>query len=412
MAFNCYSSDPTKLFLNPDESDLLESIDNFSYPLNRFSNLAQLHGTLTVELSEDEPTRAQIYELSEEERASLLEEIKDLEERLEKEQNEIKREALSGELKKLGRLKDILEGAVKTPDGKYEMTISVELLGLYIPKAKKVILYIRAIRKRKSPHILLGEVYVHEMMHAYLDYFTVKEYFDKIEEPIAEYGMLKFFEKYDKKILADAKRRVRKKQNSLGIAHYGFGYCIFMNHNGIDFLDLYYNAKSILTSSGENMSNYLGFWKSPKYPEDDFMCLVMLYLALNSSFDIFDAFTKLLRTRKVPTVPSKTGKDYSKFTINGFGPYAKTETSLLAVCKYISENPTFDAYQIVDAWSGLPSFVNVTTYTSVCDCKKRDRRVLLPNGEAIYVSNQFSIVRILELIATTNDNPSLGVTIV
>ena len=383
MAFN-YSipvgSDPTKLFLYSDESEFLNKIDNFSYPLNGFGNLAQLHNTITVELSDDEPKRKQIYRLSEEERASLLKEIdaemKLLKEMLEKEQDGKKREILLGELEKLSRLKKILEGAVRTPDGEYEIIANVVLLGLYVPKEKKVILYINAIRKRKSPY-LLGEVYVHEMMHAYLDHCAVKEYFDKIEEPIAEYGMLKFFDSYNKKILADAKRRVRNKQDSLGLAHYGFGYCIFMKHNGVDFLDLYYKAKPTLTSSGNNMSNYLEFWKWPGYPQDDFMCLVMLYLALNFSVDIFTAFTLLLRTRMVPTAPSKTGKDYSKYTINGSGPYAKSEAALLAVCKYISDNPTFGAVKIVDEWRRLHNFVSDKMYTSVIDHRKRDRRVSL-----------------------------------
>ena len=387
--------------MTPQEEGFLEKIDRHPYPLNGFSDLDQLHNTITVVLSDQEPTWERSYEISEKERKSRLEEleikIKQLREQTQKLRDEKELSRIIAEINYLAGIHNSLQGARRLPNGNYRITKFTEILGEYVSKDKEVILYINVIRKSKSPY-LLGEVYVHEMMHAYLDHCTVKEYFDKIEEPTAEYGMLEFFRNFDKKVLRDAKKHVRNKQKCHGTAHYGFGYCMFMRNNGVDFLDLYYKAKPTLVSSGLNANNYLEFWKWIDYPEDEFMCLVMLYLTLQSSTDIFTAFTKLLPTRTIPTSPSKNGNDYSKYAVNGYGPYAKTESALLAVCLYISNNPTKKALDVVDDWCVIPNLVNSRKHISLIDPIKRDRKLPLPNGESVYVSNQSSLDRINDIM--------------
>ena len=331
----------------------------------------------------------------------LEKEIDALKKVIEEEQDEKKQEKLKEKLSKKEKLLDALKNAKRMPNGKYRVTLVVKILGEYISSKKEVILYINVIRSYNSPY-LLGEVYVHEMMHAYLDCGTVKSYFDKIEEPIAEYGMLNFFEKFDSKILSDAKRRVRSKQESNGIAHYGFGYCIFMKDNGVDFLDLYKNAKPTLVPTGPNVNNYLEFWRNIGYPEgtlEEFLCLVMLSLALQSSNDIFKAYSDLLPAKTNYTSPS--GKDYTKWFVNKNGPYAKTEAVRLAVCAYISKNPTDDADAICKAWWNVdPNLIRLQKYTSSNDPLKRDERILLPNGDTIFVSNQLSLKRINKIKST------------
>ena len=408
MSFN-YISNPAGLKLDPQEEFFLEKIDNFSYALNGYANLAQLHNTITVELSDEKNVYKKIYEISEEERKSMLEEIevkiKELKDELNIEQDEKKTKRLKEEIDRLSDIEDSLKQANKLPDGRYEFIIIVNcpILGEYVSSKKKIILYINTIRNGKNPCMLLGEVYVHEMMHAYLD-CGHKEYFTEIEEPIAEYGMLRFFKSFnDKSILRHAKNSVRNKQKYNLIAHYGFGLFIFLKDNGEDFLDLYRNAKPTLTSSTPstpNISNYLKFWNLIYgYPEDELMCLVMLYLSLTSSTDIYNAFKTLLPTRKVPTSPSKNGNDYSKYMVNGYGPYAKTETILLAVCLYVSNYPTEDAGDVVAAWGHVyPNLVMLTKHVSKHDPIKRDRKLLLPNGNAVYVSNQSRLSQINDIM--------------
>lgn len=405
MSFS-YISRPVGLKLTSTEEKLLENIDQFSYPLSGFPDLDHLHSTITVVLSDSEqPCRDQSYEIYEEERKSMMEklekEIDALKKEIEEEQDEKKQEKLKEKLSKKEKLLDALKNAKRMPNGKYRVTLVVKILGEYISSKKEVILYINVIRSYNSPY-LLGEVYVHEMMHAYLDCGTVKSYFDKIEEPIAEYGMLNFFEKFDSKILSDAKRRVRSKQESNGIAHYGFGYCIFMKDNGVDFLDLYKNAKPTLVPTGPNVNNYLEFWRNIGYPEgtlEEFLCLVMLSLALQSSNDIFKAYSDLLPAKTNYTSPS--GKDYTKWFVNKNGPYAKTEAVRLAVCAYISKNPTDDADAICKAWWNVdPNLIGLQKYTSSNDPLKRDERILLPNGDTIFVSNQLSLKRINKIKST------------
>ena len=83
--------------------------------------------------------------------------------------------------------------------------------------------------------------YIHEMMHAYYDERLGKKRNDAefVEEPLAEYGMLKFLESFvnanpDYNYLLDnALRNVRNKQQSFGLAHYGFGEYLYLNHRSI-----------------------------------------------------------------------------------------------------------------------------------------------------------------------------------
>lgn len=296
MAFNY-----TGVKLTATEKRLLEKIDNFNYPLTGYANLADLHSKITVELSDKQITRNFSYEITPSQRGA---EINSLQNRINKINKLIgqklqefnaaqgsKRDKLGKQLGELdaerARLKGIYSVYINAKQGKngnYIVAGGNDILGEYISSSKKVILYHNSIISDNSINSdnLLAIVYVHEMMHAYLDRGSVKEYFDKIEEPIVEYAMLNFFKAFDKSICAEAEKYVKEKQQVLGIAHYGFGYCIFKNPNGTNWLEDYRNAKNSLVKTDPDVAAYLEYWKTGIYPEKkEKECLEALYKALH-----------------------------------------------------------------------------------------------------------------------------------
>lgn len=84
-----------------------------------------------------------------------------------------------------------------------------------------------------------------------------------------------------------------------------------------------------------------------------------------------------------------------------------------AVEKYANEHPDMNADQIVDQWMGLkvniPNFIeSEATYEGRVSRSKdsrvreKSKSVTLPNGDIIYVSNQYNTIRIEDLISKVN----------
>ena len=311
MAFN-YSS-PSGIKLQSKEYNLLDRVDRCPYPLkgfayqyNDFNNLADLHSNITVELSDEIKSRAYPCKITPEEREAIIGELyARIEEttalynqKLQELRNargpmgdQLGKELriLENEKERLLGTLDLYENATKASDGNYVFKVYNEILGEYISREKKVVLYYNAISQYNSTD-LFAVVYVHEMMHAYLDCGYVKYYFEQIEEPIVECGMLCFFKKFDRRIREFAEELVKEKQKSLGIAHYGFGYCLFKNSTKVDWLDKYYNVKPQLVFNGPNIQNYLDFWRAGVYPfGNEVFCMAILYLVLQMDFNITNA---------------------------------------------------------------------------------------------------------------------------
>jgi len=281
MAF-IYIPSPSGTKLEPKEEEkLLEQIDNFDFPLNGYKNLAQLHSRITVELSDKNEEREYSYELTPTERNHEIEVLK---KRIKEEKKRKHKEWEENvNLIRLNNKLRIYTNAVKGSNGNYPIRGTYKLLGVYLPMEKKVVLYYKNIHQYPNPKELLGIVYVHEMMHAYLDLgYNYKEYFAKIEEPIVEYAMLCFFKAFGNSICKHAEEHVKEKQQVLGLAHYGFGYCLFNNPNGVDWLEDYRNAKNTLVKTDLNVAKYLDYWKTGVYPEEkEKECIEELYKALH-----------------------------------------------------------------------------------------------------------------------------------
>lgn len=297
MSFNYTCLPGVKL--TATEKQLLENIDNFNYPLTSYANLADLHSRITVELSDKQKIRKFSYEITPSQRDaeinSIQKKIDEISKLIDQKRQEFdsaqgsERDKLCEQLGELdlerANLRDIYcvyKNATQETNGNYIVSGGNVILGEYISSSKKVILYINSFPKNSVN--LLAIVYVHEMMHAYLDCGGIT--LSKIEEPIVEYAMLNFFNAFDnsidKSICFEAEKHVKEKQQVLGIAHYGFGYCIFKNPNGINWLEDYRNVKNSLDEKDPDVAAYLDYWKTGMYPEEkEKDCLEALYKALH-----------------------------------------------------------------------------------------------------------------------------------
>lgn len=121
-------------------------------------------------------------------------------------------------------------------------------------------------------------------------------------------------------------------------------------------------------------------------------------------------------------VDNRTTSNRDKYKVNGVGSYGKCRAPFEAVKTYASLNPEMTAIEIASNWTNLnvnhlPHLVETEQQfedraSSSTDNKFRDKakKLVLPNNEVIYVSNQFNPIRIKELIDKLN-SANLGVTI-
>ena len=121
-------------------------------------------------------------------------------------------------------------------------------------------------------------------------------------------------------------------------------------------------------------------------------------------------------------VDNRQSSNRDKFMVNGAGSYGKCLAPFEAVKAYSEQNPQKKAAEIVQVWSNLKvnhmphlveteqEFEERAKTTKDIKFRVKAKRLELPNGEVIYVSNQFNPIRIAELIEKLN-NANLGVNI-
>ena len=122
------------------------------------------------------------------------------------------------------------------------------------------------------------------------------------------------------------------------------------------------------------------------------------------------------------TVDNRQSSNRDKFMVNGAGSYGKCLAPFEAVKAYSKQNPQMNAAEIVQVWSNLnvnhmphlveteQEFEERAKTTKDVKFRVKAKRLELPNGEVIYVSNQFNPIRIAELIEKLN-KANLGVNI-
>ena len=121
-------------------------------------------------------------------------------------------------------------------------------------------------------------------------------------------------------------------------------------------------------------------------------------------------------------VDNRQSSNRDKFMVNGAGSYGKCLAPFEAVKTYSKQNPQMNAAEIVQVWSNLnvkhmphlveteQEFEERAKTTKDVKFRVKAKRLELPNGEVIYVSNQFNPIRIAELIEKLN-KANLGVNI-
>lgn len=270
--------------LDARTSELLCNVDCFKC----FSSFipGEIHDEVDVILKDQEIREVTVT------LAELVKELERLEDELEKRKKAGVGQEELGEIQgKIFRLKDIIAYCRK--NGLSEYTFEVELLGKYTRVNGKPTIYLMwgTLMHKKDHENLTAIVYVHELMHAYFDmhYDAKGNYLPHphcpvIEEPIAEFGMLRFMEMFDRAnpslgILGKAISHVKAKKNSFGVCHYGFGYYLYEDRKKFctNWVDLFHMSCLGIDEFGTAMGAYQSLISPITYPSHEYLCEEALY---------------------------------------------------------------------------------------------------------------------------------------
>lgn len=375
MAFEYKSNIRAKL--TPNEEQLLESIDDFLFPLGQYKNLGELHQRLQenggVLLDNKQNPVNDPFEVTPEERKTILTQleveikskswaISRLHDRWEEvhmkndcigvQQVNSEMQSICNDKRGLVETKKRFSCAKTQRNGNYKVDTCHYVYGEYRPIPDQVLLYYDWIRSEKE----LAVVYVHEMMHAYLRHiWNIKcadgemnkgngelpvgqipsvagligwRIIKEIEEPIVESATLKFFEAFgNQKLFEFAKDYVRSKQFTIGITYYGFGYYVCQKLDAIGCLEKYKIIKPSLLQSWLKVQKYMQFWEKGVYPrnqEEDCYYALLDILSEGERIDakaVFNRLNDLKAKGLLPIISNKS--DESRF-----GDYLSTRPAI------------------------------------------------------------------------------------
>ena len=283
-AFVYIKENPGVRDLDARTSELLCNVDCFKC----FSSFipGEIHDEVDVILKDQEIREVTVT------LAELVKELERLEDELEKRKKAGVGQEELGEIQgKIFRLKDIIAYCRK--NGLSEYTFEVELLGKYTRVNGKPTIYLMwgTLMHKKDHENLTAIVYVHELMHAYFDIhydekgnYLPHPHCSVIEEPIAEFGMLRFMEMFDRvdpsrRILEKAISHVKAKKNSFGVCHYGFGYYLYEDRNNFctNLVDLFHMSCLGIDEFGTSMKAYKSLISTITYPSHEYLCEEALY---------------------------------------------------------------------------------------------------------------------------------------
>ena len=114
------------------------------------------------------------------------------------------------------------------------------------------------------------------------------------------------------------------------------------------------------------------------------------------------------------TTTGSSARDKSVYSINGEGNYVKKTVPLATVTAYVKNYPDVTASELVETWYALgtmirqiviskESYEQKLSKTSDAIFAKRYESLNLPNGEVVYVYNQFTPERINDFISKVNE---------
>ena len=219
-----------------------------------------------------------------------------------------------------------------SPNDKIPIEKTIRLSGYYTRNGKshkpEIVLLMEELGNSRFSAKLVATTLIHEMFHAFYDHDLNENDISVpfVEEPLTEYGMLKFVEalanknkQYDS-LYKTAKDKVYIKQFRCGVAHYGFGYYLwkYEDENGstfenIHWIDAFREAKYRLSTSTSEYKKYAKPFNSGFFPFDEeryYMALLRIIL-LNA-----DGANLPLPTKK--QINSIQNAHWNKFAPNAY----------------------------------------------------------------------------------------------
>ena len=263
--------------IKPEVLSVLSLIDAHPYQLpdTDMQSLGDLHDRLSVEFVDDCGARTRTVFMTMDELKSLislLEErnkeimaynqvLKEQEHALRRINNHADANRIERQMRQtywISSIREIYENKLKKSyngDDKIDFPQIVHRSGYYTRKDDKP----KVVLENSTIYGVIP-TYIHELMHAYYDeQLGTRNDAEFVEEPLAEYGMLKFLESFVNAnpeynyLLDDALRCVRNKQQSLGMAHYGFGEYLYQNHSNIPWEQMLHRINPLI---GDTVPEY------------------------------------------------------------------------------------------------------------------------------------------------------------
>ena len=261
---------PEGLTLDKSTEELMLAVDNFSYNvLNpEYSSFGEIHDTLEIRIvssiaPKKHTTRVTLGRL----RAILIQweesnkKIESYNNQIRQKIAETKNEDLYSQLKPSFNT-NWLSGIIDQNQGKndsYPVAIETEhdCWGFYTRENGHGLIVLTQTYNENQMVATL----IHEYIHAWADQEATNSKNDAeyAEEEIAEFGMLHFLQTIAvsnprfKQILMSAYSQVVSKQNSIGLAHYGFGAELYNNYININWEGLLRDAHTLV---GPGMAEY------------------------------------------------------------------------------------------------------------------------------------------------------------
>ena len=248
----------------------------YQFPDTDVQSLGDLHDRLSVEFVDDCGPRTRIIIMTMDELKSLINSLEEKNKEIEKYNQPLKEQERA-----LRRINNHAEASRIECQMRQTYWIS-PIRKIYENKLKKgyngedkidfpQIVHISGYytRDNDKPKVVLENstifaivpTYIHEIMHAYYDerLGETMNNAEFVEEPLAEYGMLKFLESFVNAnpeynyLLDNALRNVRDKQQTFGLAQYGFGEYLYLNHSSIPWEQMLHGIHPLI---GDNVPKY------------------------------------------------------------------------------------------------------------------------------------------------------------
>lgn len=254
---------PGSFPLRKSTEELMLAVDNFEYDVLKpvCDTFGDIHDKLEIRIVSNIAIEKKTIKVKLGYLRSLLNELKKANEQIERENQQIREQAeqthdesLFAKMKSLydtDSIADVVKHHKNDPDTTiitYES--EYERLGYYTRENGQGLI----VLVNTGDESQMIATLVHEYMHAWADQEATGGMNDAeyAEEEIAEYGMLHFLQTIAAKdqrfktVFTDAISRVCAKQNTLGLAHYGFGAELFSNYAHVEWEKLLRDAHTLI----------------------------------------------------------------------------------------------------------------------------------------------------------------------